>query len=471
MIALIGLDYRYTTAEFRGRVGFPDDRLPAALRALASVSVIDEAIILSTCNRTEVYVATEEPLAATHAVRRFLAATYSRGPATVVPAFTTVPTTVKTADAPAMTPHPEEAPADDDVLPSVLTQVLYEYEGTEVVRHLCKVAAGLESMVIGEAQILGQVREALAAAEAVHSAGEELRAVFTTALKVGKRARAETRIGRADVSIASVAISVAEDSLGSLSGRSALLIGAGKTSGLCGERLRERGIEEVILANRTSTTAAELAERLHATTIPLSDLSSAISTVDLIISATAAPHHILKTADVARGTLGRHNPLVIFDLAVPPDVEEDVGLLPAVSLHSLDMLRGIETDASATDGLDRDAEVAHMVEIVEHGVREYVRSRTMRLAVPGIAALRRHVDHSEQAELERALARLEHLSDEDQAVVTRFGNRLVDKMFHHLVSRIRSLAEYDEVPPDVTMRVLARLFADPADEQSGDDEG
>jgi glutamyl-tRNA reductase len=146
---------------------------------------------------------------------------------------------------------------------------------------------------------------------------------------------------------------------------------------------------------------------------------------------------------------------VIVDLAVPEDVEPAAGLLPQVSLYTLDMLREVGTPQP------RGADIAQARAIVEAGAREWARSRQVRMAVPGIAALRRHVDRSEQAERARALAQLSALSDADRQVVERFGQRLVDKMFHHLVSRIRSLAEYDEVPPDVTMRVLARLFADP----------
>ncbi|MFI5273051.1 MAG: hypothetical protein ACHQ4H_08480 [Ktedonobacterales bacterium] len=170
---------------------------------------------------------------------------------------------------------------------------------------------------------------------------------------------------------------------------------------------------------------------------------------------------MLSASTVSRGMAGRLAPLVVLDLAMPPDVEEAVGLLPQVSLYTLDTLRALEPVPGVTVP-DRETDLAHAEHIVEDGVRELTRARTMRLAVPGIAALRRHVDRSEQDEEARALAQLEMLTDEQRAVVARFGQRLVDKMFHHLVARIRSLAEYDEMPPDVTMRVLAQLFADPA---------
>src|SRR5262249_11648029 len=159
-------------------------------------------------------------------------------------------------------------------------------------------------------------------------------------------------------------------------------------------------------------------------------------------SATAAPHPVLHTDALKWSESGRHTPLVIVDLAVPPDVAPEVGLLPSVRLYTLDSLR--ELAGEALEGMARSAATLLQGEdIVAAGLRDFVRSRTLRLAVPGIAALRHHVDRSEQAELARALADLGHLSKRDRAVVARFGQRLVDKMFHHLVSRIRSLAEYD----------------------------
>lgn len=466
MIGLLGLDYRWASVGLRGRLSFADDRLADGLRLLIAERTIDEAIIVSTCNRTEIYAAAPVWSEAAAAIKRFLAAAYTRNataaalPLGGAPITTgALPVTSETA-----------SPAMDDTLPASLHDALYEFEGTDAARHLFRVAAGLQSMVVGEAQILGQVREALAVAEATDTVGDELRLLFTSALKVGKRARTETEIGRADASVAAVAVRVAAEALGGLAGKSALLVGAGRTSQLCAHLLRDAGIDRLYLANRTAFTAAELAAEVQGQALALNAVADVLPRTQLIISATAAPHVVLTAAEVARGLAGRAGrtgPLVIVDLAVPPDVEEDVGLLPSVSLYTLDSLRGLDDTVQIESAGRRDAALARAGEIVEEGLHDYIRARTMRLAVPGIAALRRHVDRSEQAELSRAVAQLEHLSDADRAVIERFGRRLVDKMFHHLVSRIRSLAEYDEVPPDVTMRVLTQLFADP-DERRDD---
>jgi glutamyl-tRNA reductase len=442
MIGLLGLDYRSADMEVRGRLTFAGDRLSSALTALAREPAIDEAAIVSTCHRTEIYVAGDDLSAARAVIKRFLAAAHALDPSAAV-------ASVPLMDAP--------APA----LPASVTQGLYELEGDDAVRHLFSVAAGLRSMVVGEAQILGQVKEALGAAEQASTAGEELRSLFATAIRVGKRARAETEIGRADASVASLAMRVADESLGGLAGKTVLLIGAGRTSQLCAQLAQAAGSARIVLANRSAATAAELAAEVGGVTIPLHEIGQVIADVHLIVSATAAPHTVLGASAVAAATPGRAAPLVVIDLAVPADVEQQVGQLPGVVLHTLDTLREVGPAAGEEPAWPRAADVACAEVIVEDGVRELARARALRLAVPGIAALRRHVDRSERAELARALGRLKHLSPEDQATVERFGQRLVDQMFHHLVSRIRSLAEDDGVSPEVTMRVLARLFADP----------
>lgn len=460
MLGLIGLDHHQAPTEVRGRLTFAGERLSNALRTLAAAPEIAEVVLLSTCNRTEVYVAAPDWPAARATVGRFLARAHAAGPETVVTLAPTRNTTAVQPDTSAVSYRPFST--DVETAAESLDRYLYGEEGAEAARHLMRVAAGLRSMLIGESQILGQVKEALAAAEAAGSVGEDLRALFTDSIKVGKRARTDTRLGQVDRSLAAAGIQVAAESLGGLAGRSALVIGAGRTSQICARQLRAAGVAQLTLANRSTRAAAELAAEVDAATISLDDVCEAITGADLIVSATAAPHAVLSAATVACGLQGRRTPLVILDLAVPEDVDAAAGLLPQVSLYTLDHLRG-----AGQDDLAQDDDLAQVERVVGEGVRAWARERQVRMAVPGIAALRRHVDLSQQAELARVLADLEHLSDADRRAVERFGRRLVDKMFHHLVSRVRALAEYDEVPPDVTMRVLAQLFANP-ESPSGD---
>jgi glutamyl-tRNA reductase len=449
MIGLLGLDHQTVSIQARGRLTLGEERLDVALAALAVLPAVHAGAILSTCNRTEVYVATHDWDAARGQVEALLAMVHAEIELTRL--------ATSRSDAPG-TPMPI-ATTFEERLPPEIARALYAEEGADAARHLCGVAAGLRSMVVGEAQILGQVKDALLAAERVGTLDEELRAVFTAALKAGKRVRTETELGRADLSIAGLAMRVAEAALGGLAGKTVLLIGAGRTSQLCGQTARNQGAGRLLFANRTASVAAKVAGEVGGEPLALDDVEQRLHEVDLVISATSAPHAILAAQTVERATARGARPLVILDLAVPPDVEPAAGQVSGVTLHTLDTLRSERALSEAAT--ESQPALARAEQIVEEGVREYVRGQTLRLAVPGIAALRRHVDRSAQAELEQALAQLEHLSAADRAVVSRLGQRLVDKMFHYLVVRVRSLAEYDEVPPQITMQVLARLLADP----------
>lgn len=453
MIALVGLDHHRASVEARGRVTFADERLVEALESFGATQGVDEAVILSTCNRTEVYLASQRPDEALQQARNRLEDTFERSIPIARGSHAAVATEAR----------------------HVLAQALYTYEGVEVVNHLYEVAAGLRSMVIGEPQILGQVRAALTTAEGAHIVGDELRTLFTGAIKIGKRVRSETEINRADVSVAGLGVRAARESLGELRGKTALLIGAGRTNHLSGTLLRAEGIGQLIVANRSLESAQALAAQLDGCAVSLDAITAAIAEADLIISATAAPHVVLSESVVAAGRAGQARPLVVIDLAVPVDVAPGVAALPGVTLLTLDTLRDMadpdahEDPAVVASLHGRERDIEHARRIIEEGQRDYIRAQTTRLAAPGISALRRHVDLSEEQELARALAQLDHLSPHDKAIIERFGSRLVDKMFHHLVRRIRSLAEYDEIPPETTMRVLEQLFAEPTttDRDSG----
>lgn len=435
MIALLGLDHRRAGIETRGRLSLAGDALTVALRDLRRRSGIDEIVILSTCNRTELYLATADPDAAVNAARQYLEVASTRDP------------------------HPNH-PGVALVSPE-LESALYTQYGLDAVAHLCHVAAGLRSMVIGEAQILGQTRDALASAEAASACGEELRAAFVSALHVGKRVRGETGISRNDASVASVALHAARAHIGALAGKSAVLVGAGRTNELVAGLLRGAGVGSLTIANRHLDSAQALAARFGAGAVALDRAYDAIRDADLLISATAAPYTVITPAMIAPRPPSR--PLLVVDLAVPADVAPEIGGAPGVTLINLDTLHDLPGNAldevefaAALLGHQRDIEDAER--IIAEMLREYTKARTLRLAAPGIAALRRHVDTSQEQELARALAQLPDLSDHEREVIERFGARLVDKMFHHLVRRIRTLAEYDEIPPETTMRVLSQLF-------------
>ena len=406
----------------RERLAFTGEALREAVLALGDADVLSEVVILSTCNRTEVYAAGASWAEVAQVVEAFLTRQYLAG-GPVSPAA------------------------------GALSRYLSVREGLDAARHLFHVVAGLRSMQVGESQILGQVKEAFSLASRAGTVGEELHALFTTALRLGKRARSETGIARADVSISAAAVDLARDALGGLTGRSALLIGAGRTNQLCARLLRAGGVKRLILVNRTAETAQEVADELGAEAAPISRLPELIPEVNLIISATAAPHIVLSAAAVAQACQGRHTPLVVLDLAVPRDVEETVGLLPSVCLYNIDALHGYGERAGHAADLER------IRELVEEAVVELHRWQQVRKVAPAIAALRQHVDTSQALELARAMASLEHLDERDREVVRQFGQRMVDKMFHHLVSRVRHIAQEEEA--DEVVELMMRLFAVP----------
>ena len=404
-------------------------------------------VVLCTCNRTEIYAAGPSWEAVRAMIEAFLREQYVAGARMLLG----VP--------------PLDTQADDSAGAGQerLGQYLYAYTSLDAARHLFQVAAGLRSMQVGEAQVLGQVKAAFVAASRAGAVGEELHGLFTAALKLGKRARTETAISRADVSVSAAAVALARDALGGLAGRSALLIGAGRTNQLCAQLLRAGGVTRLILANRTPAAVQEFARSVQAETVALHGLVEVIPAVQLIISATAAPHLVLSSAMVAEACKGRHTPLVILDLAVPRDVEEEAGLLPSVCLYNIDALRGYG------EGAGRAADLARIDELVEEAVSDLHRWQQVRTVAPAIAALRQHVDASQTVELARAMAQLEHLSARDREVVRQFGQRMVDKMFHHLVSRVRQVAEQE--PADAVLALLMQLFAvptPPADTGRGD---
>lgn len=443
MLVMLGLDHRKTNVETRGLLSLNDEKLRNALSILTADPAIDEAVIVSTCNRIELYLATDVPDRATNVARRFLQ------PASSL---------VTTAGA--------NLPASDvsDAADPTLDDAIYEERGFSVVSHLYHVASGLRSMVIGEAQILGQVREALATAEEQGVVGEQLRAAFTGALQAGKRVRADTALSRADASVAGLAVHAARAALGALTGKHVTLVGAGKTIELSAELLVSERVGRLVIANRHVESARSLAETHGAEALPLDATRESIAESDLLITATAAPYAVINTDMIMPRAAER--PLLVIDLAVPGDVEPAVATIPGVTLMTLDTLRdlpesALDDPAMAGALTARKSDIEDAERIIESMLRDYTRAQHMRLAAPGIASLRRHVDQAEQQELARALERLAHLPDQDRAVVERFGARLVDKMFHHLVQRIRTLAEYDEIPPETTMHVLAQLFADP----------
>ncbi|HEX6909535.1 MAG TPA: glutamyl-tRNA reductase, partial [Longimicrobium sp.] len=318
----------------------------------------------------------------------------------------------------------------------------YVHRDRQAAEHLFRVAAGLDSMILGEPQIQGQVKEAYAAAREVSAesgpvVGQALHRLFQTAFSVGGRVRSDTGLGIGAASVSSAAVDLSKKIFGSLKGRRALVLGAGEMSETTLECLRAEGVRTAIVANRTWDRARELAERLGGEAIHWEDFARALPEVDIVICSTAAPHPVL-TVDRLRGALphGPRRPLCVIDIAIPRDVEAAVGDQPNVFLYNIDDLQGI-VDANLGR---RRAELPAAESIVHGGVEEYWAWYSSLAVVPTIRALRDRGEALRQAEMERALRQLSHLSPEDQLAIDALTRSLVNKVLHAPTARLRQAA-------------------------------
>jgi glutamyl-tRNA reductase len=403
-VIVVGVNHRTVPLELLERMTVPADRLPKALHDLVSRENVTEAVVLSTCNRTEVYATAERYHGAMGDVRNSLSE---------------------------MTHVPPEAFADH----------LYAYHDAAAVAHLFSVAAGLDSAVIGESEILGQVRQAWEAATAEGAAGPGLHMLFRHALEVGKRTRTETGIGRSTTSISSAAVALAAQRLGSLAGKRVLVLGAGEMGEGMAVALAGAGVAEVLVANRTSERAQALAERVasseHGTTsrsVPLFELTAALVEVDLLLTSTGATSVMLEHADVedvVRARAGRE--LLIVDVAVPRDVDPAAASLPGVTLLDMDDLR-----AFADTGLaSRRREATKARDLVDEEVDRYREASTARQVAPVVASLRERAEALRVAEVER-LGR--KLPADERAALDALSKGIVAKLLHEPTIRLKDAA-------------------------------
>jgi len=423
-VFVVGANFRSAPLELLGRLAVDAERRPKALAGLLDLEHVHEAVVVSTCNRVEVYTAISRFHGAAGDVRRFLADLHGLGL--------------------------EE-----------FASHLYDYYEERAVRHLFAVAAGVDSMVVGEAQILGQVREAFSAAQAERTVGPVLSALFARAIKVGRRARSETAIGAGPASTVTVGLQVAAGQLGGLAGRRALLIGAGSVARLAGRALRQAGAGELVVANRTPATGAALARELGGRAVALDQVTDELALADLAVAATAGTTPTVAAATVAAAMArrarsggaasGSPGTLVLLDLGVPRDVEPEVRALPGVVLADLDALRAVlETD----EGPRREVERVRALIAQETGAF-MVGQREARL-VPTIRVLRARAEQVRQQELAKASARLAGLDERQRAAVEAVTRGLVNKLLHDPMVRGKTLAARPD--GDLYVAALRELY-------------
>ncbi len=400
-LILVGLSHKTAPIEIRERLTFPAHKQAEALSLLTSGDTIAEAVIVSTCNRTEVYAVASGADAGVDAVIDFMADYHS------------------------LDRHE-------------LVRSLYINHGDAVVRHLFRVVASLDSMVIGEAQILGQVKEAYEHALGNGATGKVFNKLFRQSFEVGKRVRTETEIGENAVSISYAAIELAKKVFDTLEGRTILILGAGKMSELTAKHLVSNGVKSVLVANRTYERAQELAERFNGEAIRYDDLYDRMRDADIVISSTAATHYVITKEHVAQSMRGRGGrPLFLIDIAVPRDIEPAVNELGNVFLYDIDDLNGV-VESNLEERM-REARRAETIVEDEFGV--FARWRESLEVQPTVAAIRARADVIRQAEMEKAIKRLGNLSEKDMQTIDALTCAIVNKMLHGPTQRLKQAAE------------------------------
>lgn len=394
-IVLTGVSHRIAPLEVREELSVTSETLPAALDALQEHA--GRGVIVGTCNRMEVYTLAPTANRGAAAIERFIEAHFR-------------------VDADAHRRH------------------LRTLEQDEAVEHLFRVASGLESQIIGESEVLGQVRDAFSASRRRGIAGGALAHLFHSALRTGKRARTETAIGRNALSASRACAALARRALGSLEGARALIIGVGEASRLAGLALRDAGAGSIVVANRSPANAIPLARELDADIAPLDDLASLLAEADIAVTATAAPDFVVSREVVAEAAARRNGrPLAIIDMAVPRDVDPSAEAEEGVSLFTLDDLDAL-TEANR---LERQAESERVEEIVAEETARFREWWKARAATPTIAAMRLEAERLRAAETSRTLGRMSGLSEDDAERIEKMTKALVKKMLHHPTSRLR----------------------------------
>jgi glutamyl-tRNA reductase len=414
VIVVVGVSHRTAPLHVREALAFAQDRLPEVLGRLRSGLGLAEAMVLSTCNRVEIY---------------------GRGNEAVAPALVSF-----------LADH-HHRPAGE------LDPFLYRLEGDQAVRHAFRVAASLDSMVLGEPQILGQVKEAYHVAEKAGALGSVLNALRNRSIAAAKRARTETGIGENAVSVSYVAVELARKIFGELAERNVLLVGAGKMSELAARHLVRSGARATVLGGRTFEKAEQLAAALGGTAAPFESLRAELIKADIVISGTGAPGIVIRAEDVQAASAGRRRrPLFLIDIAVPRDVDPEAARLPGVFLYDLDDLKSV----SEANLRERQKEAAAAETLVEREVQAFLDWRRSLDVVPLLVELRRRADEIRRTEIEKARKRLGNLTPEQEQALEAATTAIVNKLLHAPTVHLKEIASngHAEEHMDVIRKLL-----------------
>ena len=419
-LVCLGLSHNTAPVDVRERHAFPASRMAESLVALRDYEMVREAVMLSTCNRLEIYAELEDYEAGTEQLKSFLK-NFRHG----------------------------------DVQHD-MSSYMYTLLGSQAIDHLFRVATGLDSMLIGEAEILGQVKEAYIQAQKARSLGKTLHALFREALAAGKEARSQTHIGGDSVSIATAAIDLARQRVGSVAGLTVLVVGAGKMGSLAAKRLRAEGCAEVLVANRSYARAREVIDSIGGgTAVELPGLVDAAKRADIVVTSTGASHFVLTPGNVAEAMLARPDrPLFVIDIAVPRDADPEIARVPGVGLVDIDQLKDIIDHT-----LDRRRESVPLVEeiIAQHADR-FSRWYQSRLAIPVVSSLVQKAESIRENEIERLFSRCPDLSERERMLITGASLTIISKLLHGAVTNLRERASTNHADAVTIATLVDDLF-------------
>lgn len=416
-IAVVGLSHKTAPVEIREKVAFAQDLLHEVARAVRGLDHLNEAVILSTCNRVEIFAATRHREKGVESLIRFMAEYHS-------------------------------IPIED------LRPHIYFYAGIDAVRHVFRVASSLDSMVVGEPQILGQVKEAYDKAVQGSATGLVLNRFMHKAFSTAKRVRTETRIAQSAVSVSFAAVELARKIFGELSGKTVMVVGAGEMCELAATHLVENGVSKVMVTNRTLSRAEALADKFDGKAVEFDSFTEHLDQVDIIISSTGAPHHVVTVDNMREAMASRkQKPMFLIDIAVPRDIEPAINELPNVFLYDVDDLQGIV----AVNIKERAKEAKKAEAIVNIEVDSFIRWTKTLDVTPTIRQLRDHLESIRQAELEKTLKVFgDNISKKQKKSLEMMTQAITNKILHEPTLHLKSLA--DDPESDLSVDAVRQVF-------------
>ncbi|MDP2689290.1 MAG: glutamyl-tRNA reductase [Deltaproteobacteria bacterium] len=415
-LIIVGLNHKTSPVEIREKLSFPAQSIGEPLKRLTGGYGLTEGVILSTCNRVEVLAITGDMEKGVWQIKRFLSE------------FHGIPL-------------------------AKLDEHLYVHQGEEAVKHLFRVGAGLDSMVMGEPQILGQVKDSYGYAVQHDTAGVIVNKLYHKAFQVAKRIRSETKIGESAVSISFAAVELAKKIFGDLAGKSAMLIGAGEMAELAARHLQNNGIREILVANRTYEKAVDLVKGFNGTAIMFREFPHYLKNVDIVIASTGSPNFLIKPEQVHEVMRERkHKPMFFIDISVPRNIDPLVNNIDNAYVYDVDDLQGV-----VVANLQERAKEAEQAErIVSEEIENFYRWIKSLDVVPTIIALRQACDRIRKAEMAKAIPSFNSLTDKEKKTIEAMTSAIVNKILHHPVTHLKK--EANKIEGDLYIDTIRKLF-------------